>query len=186
MRDEYGRIMKDEHGETIYDTNAYRHIYDPDRQEATLTYYGMHLLNRYPNATIKLVESEKTALLMAIAYGNHPLTIWMACGGLEMISRERLKPLIDQRRKIVLYPDRDGIDKWRVKAEQMHYDNLSLDDEPVTRWWRDGDGPKADIADVVIRMLNTSRELSNIQDVAQAMPQVQPLINNLKLEITNG
>jgi hypothetical protein len=186
MRDEYGRIMKDEHGETIYDTNAYRHIYDPDRQEATLTYYGMHLLNRYPNATIKLVESEKTALLMAIAYGNHPLTIWMACGGLEMISRDRLKPLIDQRRKIVLYPDRDGIDKWRVKAEQMHYDNLSLDDEPVTRWWREGDGPKADIADVVIRMLNTSREFTNIQDVAQAMPQVQPLINNLKLEITNG
>jgi hypothetical protein len=143
----------------------------------------MHLLNRFPKAAIKLVESEKTAVLMAAAYGNHKMQIWMACGGLEMITRERLQPLIDQHRRIILYPDRDGIEKWRVKAEQMHYDRLAIDTEPVTKWWKPEDGEKADIADVVVRMLNNSNQLTNIGDVAREMPQVKPLIDKLNLEV---
>ena len=158
-------------------------IYNPDKQEPHLCFFGMHLLNRFPKAAIKLVESEKTAVLMAAAYGNHKMQIWMACGGLEMITRERLQPLIDQHRRIILYPDRDGIEKWRVKAEQMHYDRLAIDTEPVTKWWKPEDGEKADIADVVVRMLNTSNQLTNIGDVAREMPQVKPLIDKLNLEI---
>lgn len=158
-------------------------LFNPDRQEPHLTFFGMHLLGDYPKATVKLVESEKTALLMAIAYGNNPMQIWMACGGLEMITRERLQPLIDQHRRIILYPDRDGIEKWRVKAEQMHYDRLAIDTEPVTKWWNPEDGEKADIADVVVRMLNNSNQLTNIGDVAREMPQVKPLIDKLNLEV---
>lgn len=160
-------------------------IYNPDKQEPHLCFFGMHLLNRFPKASIKLVESEKTAVLMAAAYGNHKMQIWMACGGLEMITRERLQPLIDQHRRIILYPDRDGIEKWRVKAEQMHYDRLAIDTEPVTKWWKPEDGEKADIADVVVRMLNNSNQLTNIGDVAREMPQVKPLIDKLNLEVDN-
>jgi hypothetical protein len=120
-------------------------------------------------------------MLMAIAYGNHAMQLWIACGGLEMMNRERLKPLIDQGRKIILYPDRDGIDKWRVKAEQMHYDRLTIDTEPVTKWWLPEDGEKADIADVVVRIINTSNELKTSDDVIQHMPQVKPLIDKLNL-----
>ena len=156
-------------------------IYNPDKQEPHITFFGMHLLNRYPNATIKLVESEKTAMLMAIAYGNHPMQLWMACGGLEMMNRERLKPLIDQGRRIILYPDRDGIDKWRVKAEQMHYDRLSIDTEPVTKWWLPEDGEKADIADVVVRIINSSNELKTSEEVIEHMPLAKPLIEKLNL-----
>ena len=156
-------------------------IYNPDKQEPHITFFGMHLLNRYPNATIKLVESEKTAMLMAIAYGNHAMQLWMACGGLEMMNRERLKPLIDQGRKIILYPDRDGIDKWRVKAEQMHYDRLSIDTEPVTKWWLPEDGEKADIADVVVRIINSSNELKTSEEVIEHMPLAKPLIEKLNL-----
>lgn len=164
----------------------YPDIYNPDKEEPHITFFGMHLLNRYRHATIKLVESEKTALLMAIAYGNHDQQIWMACGGLEMITRDRLKPLIDQGRHIILYPDRDGIGKWKIKAEQMHYDRLTIDTTPVTEWWREEDGEKADIADVVIRMLNNSKPLTSIADVKVAIPQVAPLIDKLNLEIENG
>ena len=156
-------------------------IYNPDKQEPHITFFGMHLLNRYPNATIKLVESEKTAMLMAIAYGNHAMQLWMACGGLEMMNRERLKPLIDQGRRIILYPDRDGIDKWRVKAEQMHYDRLSIDTEPVTKWWLPEDGEKADIADVVVRIINSSNELKTSEEVIEHMPLAKPLIEKLNL-----
>ncbi len=160
--------------------------YDEDKMEAHLTFFGMHLIERFPNATIKLVESEKTAILMATAYGNHTMQIWLACGGLEMITRERLQPLIDQQRRIILYPDRDGIEKWKMKAEQMHYDRLAIDTEPVTKWWKPEDGEKADIADVVVRMLNSSNRLTTIKDVAKQMPQVQPLIDNLNLEVTDN
>ena len=160
--------------------------YDEDKMEAHLTFFGMHLIERFPNATIKLVESEKTAILMATAYGNHTMQIWLACGGLEMITRERLQPLIDQHRRIILYPDRDGIEKWKMKAEQMHYDRLAIDTEPVTKWWKPEDGEKADIADVVVRMLNRSNRLTTIKDVAKQMPQVQPLIDNLNLEVTDN
>ena len=161
----------------------YPDIYNPDKEEPHITFFGMHLLNRYRRATIKLVESEKTALLMAIAYGNHDQQLWMACGGLEMITRDRLKPMIDQGRHIILYPDRDGIDKWKIKAEQMHYDRLTVDATPVTDWWREEDGDKSDIADVVIRMLNNSKPLTSIADVKVAIPQAAPLIDKLNLQI---
>ena len=187
QRDDHGQIMRDEHGDVIYNTDAFRHLYDTDRQEARITFFGMHLTQamQYRHATIKLVESEKTAILMAIAYGNSASDLWMACGGLEMLTRERLKPLIDQGRRIILYPDRDGIDKWRKKVDSIGYDRLSIDTDPVLKWWRPEDGPKADIADVVVRMLNTSKPLTNIQDVATEMPQVKPLIDNLDLTIDN-
>ena len=183
--DDHGQIMRDEHGDVIYDTDAYRFLYDNEKQEARITFFGMHLTQAamYRHATIKLVESEKTAILMAIAYGNSASDLWMACGGLEMLTRERLQPLIDQGRRIILYPDRDGIDKWRKKVDSIGYDRLSIDTDPVLKWWRPEDGEKADIADVVVRMLNNSKPLTNIDDVAREMPQTKPLIEKLDLEI---
>ena len=167
----------------------YPNIYNPDEQEPCLCFFGLHLLNIYPKAVIKIVESEKTAILMATAYGNHAQQLWMACGGLETLTRERMKPLIDQGRQIILYPDRDGIDKWRVKAEQMHYSKLKVDTTPVTKWWRPEDGEKADIADVVIRMISeraTTRPMTTIEDVKQQIPQITPMIENFNLIIHNG
>ena len=164
-------------------------LFDPSKQEMVSCYYGLHLLNHWKrkniDQTVKIVESEKTALLMAIAYGNHANQVWMACGGLENLTREKLKPLIDQRRRIILFPDRDGIDKWRIKAEQLHYDRMTLDTTPVTKWWKPEDGEKADIADVVVRIINESEPLTSIDDVAKEMPQVKPLIDKLNLEIDN-
>ena len=161
-------------------------IYNPDLQEPRLTFFGMHLLAAYGvNATVKIVESEKTALLMATAYGNHSQQVWMACGGLEMITRERLQPIIERKRRIILYPDRDGIKKWLQKAEQMHYDRIAVDTEPVTKWWQPCDGDKADIADVVIRMINNSKPLTTIADVRDEMPQVASLVDKLNLDISD-
>jgi hypothetical protein len=122
---------------------------------------------------------------MAIAYGNNVKQVWMACGGIENINRDKMKPLIDQKRRIILYPDRDGIDKWRIKAEQLHYDRVTLDTTPVTKWWKPEDGEKADIADVVIRSINESKTLDTIADVKAAMPEAKPLIEKLNLEIDN-
>jgi hypothetical protein len=155
-----------------------------DKQEAQLTFFGMHLLNSYPHATVNIVESEKTAVLMAIAYGNHATQIWMACGGLEMLSAERLKPITSQGRQIVLFPDRDGVDKWRAKALQLQYHKLIVDAMPVQKWWKPQDGDKADIADVVVRILNERKPMTSIDEVKATMPTSAPLIEKLNLEIT--
>ena len=142
-------------------------LYNPDKQEMVSCYFGLHLLDKYRrkdiDQTVCIVESEKTAMLMAIAYGNNTNQVWMACGGLENINRDKLAPIIEQRRRIILYPDRDGIDKWRIKAEQLHYDRVIVDTTPVTKWWLPRDGEKADIADVVIRCINESKPLTNIK-----------------------
>ena len=167
----------------------YPQLFDPSKQEMRQCLFGLHLLNRWKRKgieqTVKIVESEKTALLMAIAYGNHANHVWMACGGIENLNRDKLQPIIDQRRPIILYPDRDGIEKWRIKAEQLHYDRLIIDTKPVTEWWKPEDGDKADIADVVIRMVNNSKPLTTIADVKKEMPQATELIDKLNLEIDN-
>ena len=102
-----------------------------------------------------------------------------------MLTRERLKPLTDQHRRIILYPDRDGIEKWRIKAEQLHYDRMTLDTTPVTKWWKPEDGEKADIADVVIRIINESQPIKTIEEVAEAMPEAKELIDKLNLEVSD-
>lgn len=176
---------RNERGEIVDEAPwPYPDIYDPDKQEMRQTLFGMHLLDRYgKDATIKIVESEKTALLMSIAYGNHTSQVWMACGGLENLSRERLAPIIKRGRRIILYPDRDGVNKWKQKAEQLHYAHLSVSTAEVTKWWIPEDGDKADIADIVLRYINGSRPITSLPEVVAICPQVQPLINKLNLEI---
>lgn len=154
--------------------------FDDTKQEAKPTLFGLHLLDRFgPHATVNIVESEKTALIMAIAYGNHQQQVWMACGGLEMLNRERLAPIIKQKRRIVLYPDRDGIDRWRAKAENLRYDRLHINAEPVLKWWREGDGEKADVADVVIRIIN---EATPPHVPIQDDPAIKRLVDRLDLK----
>ena len=164
-------------------------LYNPDRQEMKSCYFGLHLLNQYKrkgiDQTVCIVESEKTALLMAIAYGNNTKQVWMACGGLENLSPEKLAPITAQGRHVILYPDRDGIDKWQAKKAQLGLLNLDVDTTPVTKWWRDVDGDKADIADVIIRNLNERKPFDNIEQVKADMPEATPLIDNLNLKITD-
>lgn len=168
----------------------YPQLFDPSKQEMRQCLFGLHLLDRWKRKgieqTVKIVESEKTALLMAIAYGNHANHVWMACGGIENLNRDKLQPIIEQRRPIILYPDRDGVEKWRQKAEQIHYDLLSVDDRPVREWWRPEDGEKADIADVVLRYVCQSKPMKTVGEVIEKMPKAKPLIEKLNLEISDG
>ena len=58
---------------------------------------------------------------LSIAYGNTPQELWMACGGLEMLTRERLKPLIDQHKKLWVFRNRKGgLDDSASKLEEVY------------------------------------------------------------------
>lgn len=128
--------------------------FDEEKESASYCLFGQHLLNAYPNATVNIVESEKTAIVMATAYGNNASEVWMACAGMQRLNRELLKPLIEQDRRIQLFPDRDGVKKWLSKASEINYIRLLINTQAVNEWWQPQDGEKADIADVVMRIIN--------------------------------
>ena len=130
-----------------------KQYYDPEKQDRELTLFGMHLLDIFPKATVNIVESEKTALVMSIAYGGFSRQIWIATGGMQFLTREKLQPIIERGRSIVLYPDRDGEGNWKQVADLVGYGHLTMNSSLLKTYWKPQDGPKADIADVIVRML---------------------------------
>ena len=165
-----GHMMKyREDGHRVKDKDAYAQTwiharmkrakidpFDEDKDEASYCLFGQHLMLKCPDATINIVESEKTAIIMATAYGGARDNLWMACFGLGNLTNANrlLQPLIDQRKRIVLYPDHDGIDRWQKAAKEINYERLQVNTDPVLKWWRPEDGEKADVADVVLRIMS--------------------------------
>lgn len=120
--------------------------------EYVRTLFGMHLTRRYSGASINIVESEKTAIICAVAYGNMEKSLWLASGGLEGINREQLAELISEGRSIYLWPDRDAVAKWKEKAEHIGSKNVRVYTQFLNDW-KEEDGGKADIADMLVRIM---------------------------------
>ena len=135
----------------IHSTLERSGLVDLEHYQMRQCYFGQHLLNVFPNAEINIVESEKTAVIMSIAYGCPEHQIWVACGGLNFINQERLEPFIKTGRYITLFPDRDGRAQWKDKLDTIDYNRLRYNDEMVTKYWIPEDGEKADIADIIVR-----------------------------------
>ncbi|MBQ7179780.1 MAG: hypothetical protein IJR87_00645 [Bacteroidaceae bacterium] len=169
---------------------AKQNPFDEDKEEASYCLFGQHLMAVYPDATVNIVESEKTAIIMATAYGAPRLNLWMACCGLGNLtnSHRLLQPLIDQGKRIVLYPDKDGLEKWKKAAREIDYKRLTLYTDHLTQWWRPEDGEKADIADIVLRMIgdhqtNDEDMPHRLRELIKENPVIQNLVNKLHLKV---
>lgn len=171
-----------------------RHLYDPNKLEVKSCYFGQHLIDAFPNATINIVESEKTALIMAIAYGDYEQRLWIACGGKGHLNRQEMLPFIERNRHIVLYPDKDAVEEWRQLALATGYKRISIDDEYLIRYWKPEDGEKADIADLMERWLHENEERRKkpkpeepprpstpLEKMAAENPVLVDMINNFDL-----
>lgn len=77
--------------------------------------FGEHLLAKYPNANVCLVESEKTAVLCSVYMQNE---IWLATGGSEMLNERVCETLRD--RKVLVIPDLDKTPEWREKIKEIN------------------------------------------------------------------
>jgi hypothetical protein len=150
-----GHRKKDEHPGWIYNQDGVRQRLDPDNHEIIKPLFGSHLLKAYPKAVVNIVESEKTAVIMANYYGEFDSQIWLACGGLKHLQLDSIQPLIDQWRTIWLWPDKDGADAWQEVCEKLGYDNCRVYTHFFDTCWREEDGDKADVADIAIRMMRT-------------------------------
>ena len=76
--------------------------------------FGEHLLSRYPDSLVVLVESPKNALFGALAF---PQWTWVATGNKTMLRREVLQPL--RGRNVIVIPDRDAIPAWSAQIDRM-------------------------------------------------------------------
>lgn len=85
-------------------------------------YFGAHLVS---DECVNVVESEKSALLGALAYGG----TWLAVGG-----KNNLKDVANAK----LYPDRDACEEWSHKGS-------------VVEWWQGWSecGKTSDIGDLI-------------------------------------
>ena len=150
-----GHRKKDEHPGWIYNQDGVRQRLEPDKHEILKPLFGSHLLNRYPKAVINIVESEKTALVMATYYGDFDQQLWLACGGVGQLKLDVMQPLIDQGRTVWLWPDKDGQAAWQQVADKLGSDRVHVYTHFLDTCWTEADGPKADVADIAIRMMRT-------------------------------
>ena len=148
-----GKRDKTENPGWMHNQKGIREQLDLEHNEYRATLFGLHLLNRYPQATINIVESEKTALICANAYGHPERSLWMACGGLKFLKLESLQPLIDQGRRVWLWPDKDGVEDWKQKCEHLLSDRVSITTRYLEENWVPEDGEKADVADIILRLI---------------------------------
>ena len=103
--------------------------------------FGEHLLRRYPDVLVVLVESPKNALFGTAAY---PEMLWLAVGNKGMLKREVLQPL--RGRDIIVIPDADAVDEWSAAIATMtDLANFTVSD--FCRRVAPKDDPKFDIAD---------------------------------------
>ena len=70
-----------------------KHI-GPQLAETEKVLFGLHLLPRYPDKSVCIVESEKTAIVCACRY---PQNLWLATGGCGNLQSEKLQPLQNRR-----------------------------------------------------------------------------------------
>lgn len=161
--------------------------FDDTKYTMRQTLYGMHLLDMCPNATVNIVESEKTALIMTIAYGDMRRCVWMATGGVCNLNEKVLKPIIERGRKVVLYPDKDAAECWREIAKGIAYDGMTLNTGFLDSIWIADDGDKADVADCIVRLLKGEplKGINDIGDVVRQYPQLEVLVDKLDLELVN-
>lgn len=102
--------------------------------------FGQHLLPLRPEAHVCIVESEKTALVMAARQPQH---LWLATCGSSGLNREKLECL--RGRRFTLFPDSGCYEKWKKVMLQTsglaYYIDSSLEQYP----------PNTDLADILLK-----------------------------------
>lgn len=175
-----GHRDKTVHPGWIYNQDGCRQQLRPDEHEIIKPLFGSHLLSKYPNAVLNIVESEKTAVIMANYYGGFDSQLWLACGGLKHLQLDSLQPLIDQGRTIWLWPDKDGREAWQDVADKLGYDKCQVYTNFLDTCWKEADGDKADVADIAIRMMTTGdTPRESAAHESSISPEQQELIDTL-------
>ena len=144
-------------------------LFNNEKYKARRTLFGLHLAHYFDKAEVCLVESEKTALICS-AFSDPDKKIWMATGGMRQFKPDMLDQLIAANRYIVLYPDVDGEQQWIDMMKAIGYSRMSMTSK-MRSIDKGGlynptlDGPKADIADIMIRIISNPVQAETVTEV---------------------
>ena len=113
--------------------------------------FGLHLINKYPDKDIHIVESEKTAVLMS--YFN-PSVMWLASGGSNGLQSYKFEAL--KGRNVCLFPDQGKYELWNTKMNQLQIEHPSIKFSPTSiecdSWFKNNEIEKGDdIADCFLK-----------------------------------
>ena len=105
--------------------------------------FGEHLLDKYPDWTVAIVESEKTALIGSCAYEGF---LWVASGGCGNLTAPMCEAL--RGRYVYLFPDNGCFDKWKeiAKTALRFAKSVSISKTMELHATREGD----DIGDLIL------------------------------------
>ena len=147
-------------------------------QQADQVLFGSHLLRHYPAASVGVVESQKSAVILSIIY---PDVVWLATAGMTNFNERLLFPIYD--RNVVAYPDVNGVKVWTERAKDLPFKNIRVSD-----WWRYAQDDKEDITDVVIRAIQEEKTPYSIPDFIQDNFRQEPILDlcsRFQLEVVN-
>lgn len=118
----------------------------PITTEPNICYFGAHLLTRFPNADVGVVESEKTALICSCIF---PQQVWLATGTKNNLHSQYSECL--KGRNVIVYPDYDAFEEWSEKMRfiaEAYKIKYKIDDSIL----QFGSG-KEDLADLLLKNL---------------------------------
>ena len=154
----------------------------PDSFNLSQCLFGEHLLKKYPDKAVALVESEKTALLGA---GFLPDFVWLATGGKSQLSIDKMKVL--SGRTVVMYPDVDGYELWMNRsAEFRQFCKVVVSDILERNATPEERKRKIDIGDWLILQAQADRpqqeiEKSDLDRLVSINPAINLLIKTFDL-----
>ncbi len=140
--------------------------------------FGQYLLPIYPDRTIFLVESEKSAV---IASHYMPDALWLATGGKNGCFNVQTVEIL-RGRDVILLPDLGATDAWQEKLPMFRpvcrsvTVSMMLEDMATDEQCRQG----LDIADFLLAT-PTSRQI--LQQMIARNPCIRQLIDELDLEL---
>ena len=85
----------------------------PEGYVLSQCFFGQHLLPKYGDAHVCIVESEKTAVIMA---ARHPGQLWLATCGCSGLHADKLECL--RHRRFTLFPDSGCFMKWQAVMQK--------------------------------------------------------------------
>lgn len=134
--------------------------------------FGLHLV--CADKKIAIVESEKTAIIMALFI---PEYTWLATGNKQNFKDETLYPI--KNKEIIAFPDKSEFNDWNERAIQLNKSgfNISVSDYIEKMECEEG----TDLADIYIDIQNQSKhvELSKDEKIVKKMATVNSVIYDL-------
>jgi hypothetical protein len=135
-------------------------------------FFGEHLLTKYPNKPIAIVEAEKTAIIASLCF---PELVWLGSNSKTWLKTERLKRL--GQRQVILYPDADGFNLWQSIAADANRQGLAVKVSSLIESHATGE-QRATGYDLADYLINQQKEINQLNEVYDAYNSKVDLVLN--------